>query len=846
MRRVLAACMPLLACACAGAGHDPCAGVDCAGAGTCVVRSDVATCQCEAGFVARGLVCVDATSATPQPPASSHPCDPNPCVFGQCQVVTGAAVCTCEPGYAGSRCDLCADGFVADGLGCVPDELNPCDLDPCAPNACAPEACVSDPCTPNPCGEPLRNRCVVTGAVASCACSLGTTERFGACVPDCTLDADLCAAAKTWNAALVSANGHSAVVYDLAARKLSTFLEHPYRNWDDGVWTRDLLYDAYLGVRVGSAQAWLDQVQIDFAENLDQSGIIHIVQHVDGLRLDTYAWAPWELSRPALVLIGAVTNTGAAARDVSLFTLHNFHLGYTSSSDPVHPDAKGERIVATTSAALLETGAGGALLAQPLGTPTHHGFTPDNPWPALSTGLDLADNPDSGVGDDRVSGLQKDATLAPGASLWLGVVFAFERTGASIGLETELAAAFPDDDPETVLHAARVAWESWRKPPPPGLTPAELWAYRHAEATLRQAQVWEPADRSRGQILASLPPGAWNVSWVRDMAYATEALSRMGHLTEARAALEFVLEADAGAYQSQVNVPYQVSVTRYFGRGKEESDWNDFGPNIELDGFGLFLQALATYVETSGDGSLLETHAATLDAEVAGALTAIIDDELDLLPADSSIWEVHWNGQQKHFAYSSLAAAAGLCRYADVAAPGAPWREAGTRLRDGVLAELLASDGSLAGSREELLSGSGFRDAAVIEAINWQLISAHGHTATQTLAAIDSALATERGFARNDDGGWYDAQEWVFVGLRLSEALRRAGESQAADRLVNWITAQALANHGTFAELHHPVTGEYLGASPMVGFGAGAYALALWQRQSGDGAAPACGTWETP
>ena len=33
-------------------------------------------------------------------------------------------------------------------------------------------------------------------------------------------------------------------------------------------------------------------------------------------------------------------------------------------------------------------------------------------------------------------------------------------------------------------------------------------------------------------------------------------------------------------------------LVRYYGFGVEETDFNDFGPNLEFDGFGLFLWAL--------------------------------------------------------------------------------------------------------------------------------------------------------------------------------------------------------------------------------------------------------------
>lgn len=79
------------------------------------------------------------------------------------------------------------------------------------------------------------------------------------------------------------------------------------------------------------------------------------------------------------------------------------------------------------------------------------------------------------------------------------------------------------------------------------------------------------------------------------------------HLT----ADEFMLNAESGHYERYVfsdgkdygiGMPYKFSVCRYFGTGKEESDYaGQTGPNIEFDYFGLSLIACCNYVYKSGD-----------------------------------------------------------------------------------------------------------------------------------------------------------------------------------------------------------------------------------------------------
>ena len=78
-----------------------------------------------------------------------------------------------------------------------------------------------------------------------------------------------------------------------------------------------------------------------------------------------------------------------------------------------------------------------------------------------------------------------------------------------------------------------------------------------------------PGRRNNGMVLASLPPGEWHSGWVRDAVYGIVALARSGHHAEAKAALDFFLNAEpVGKYKSYVrNQDYRVSVVRYFGTG---------------------------------------------------------------------------------------------------------------------------------------------------------------------------------------------------------------------------------------------------------------------------------------
>jgi GH15 family glucan-1,4-alpha-glucosidase len=172
--------------------------------------------------------------------------------------------------------------------------------------------------------------------------------------------------------------------------------------------------------------------------------------------------------------------------------------------------------------------------------------------------------------------------------------------------------------------------------------------------------------------------------------------------------------------------------------GVEETDFNDFGPNLEFDGFGLFLWALRTYQRATGDDAFVQARFSTVGPMVADALVALIEPETGLLRPDSSIWETHWNGRERHWAYTSITAARGLCDAADLATlAGDPsraenYRAAGIALRKAIAEKLTDASGAIASNKEELASGSGYRDAAVLDAIAFGLFDPQGTIAQAT------------------------------------------------------------------------------------------------------------------
>jgi GH15 family glucan-1,4-alpha-glucosidase len=668
-----------------------------------------------------------------------------------------------------------------------------------------------------------------------------------AVVVSCASEAGAEAQPHRSTAFLPSSNGVGAIAWDRTQFKLTQFLEHPYAQASAAsAVTRNFAFDSYPGVRVGGTGTWLDAVAPVVVEYVPGTAIVHAVRKMGALQIDEYEFAPAGLAEHASVMLLEVTGpSGGSAVDA--YAIFNYHLG---SGGP-QPGTDAENITYdATRDAYFETGPSGVAMAYAsVGASTHHGCTPNNPYTRLQAGSDLAD--DAGTGgptNDAVAGLQSGlGALGQNTSAWAGWVSVLApdaNGGAAVDrVRTWLAGRTA----QQLLADEKAAWASWITAAPSGASTLEASLDAEAQVMLRMGQVAEPGGGA-GQILASVAPGAWNIAWVRDMAYATVGLVRSGHYAEAKAALAFQMGAKVGDYQQYVGAPYGISVVRYYGDGSEQSDSNQDGPNVEFDGFGLFLWALDEYVRASGDTQSLAAWWPAVKPKVADVLVKL-QEPTGLIAADSSIWEVHWNGKQRHFAYTTIAAANGLCAASRLAtaagdaAGSSAYIAAGQKSRDAVLASLRAPDETIAQSTEGLAQGTGWLDAATLEAIGFGLIDPSRRTARATMGAVEAGLVPQsgRGFMRSDTGDWYSSQEWVFVDLRAARALELRGDAPGSAALFGWNVAQASDNFGELSELHDATTADYAGQAPMVGFGAGTYLLAL--RDRGKPGSPTCGSY---
>jgi GH15 family glucan-1,4-alpha-glucosidase len=386
-----------------------------------------------------------------------------------------------------------------------------------------------------------------------------------------------------------------------------------------------------------------------------------------------------------------------------------------------------------------------------------------------------------------------------------------------------------------------------------------LW--RQSEAMLRIAQSREPnhADRHGNGLIVAALPDVYSTPWVRDMAWSTVALARMGHQAEARAALVAYFNAQpTGKMRAQVNgADYQISVVRYWGDGAEEPFFTQEGSaNIEFDDWGEALWVLGEYLRRYDDPAVLKTatyrgrlYESARDF-IVKPLVANMEKYGDglIVDADTSIWEEHQK-DKKHFAFSTAMAIVGLREFASVAQRAGDEAARNQALDTQKLLETgfaaaFIRDGKLHGTLEP--GEKNDIDGALIPIINFGVVH-DPEVIRDTVDRMKLLKVRSGGYRRVRSNYtdprifeyWYERQEFLFVDLTLAELLRGLGRKAEGDAMLNRIVNKAAADHNIIPEMYVALPcqlfpgkiGDPTGALPMVGYGAGAYVLHLLERE---------------
>ena len=405
--------------------------------------------------------------------------------------------------------------------------------------------------------------------------------------------------------------------------------------------------------------------------------------------------------------------------------------------------------------------------------------------------------------------------------------------------------------------------EQWRARPAVHFQNAkERHLWRQSETMLRIAQSREPnrADRhGNGFIVASLPDGVWFTPWVRDMAWSTLALARMGHQAEARAALLAYFNAQpTGKMRAQVNgADYQISVVRYWGDGAEEPFFTQEGStNIEFDDWGEALWVLGEYLRRYDDPAVLKTatYRGPLYESARDFIVKPLAANMEkygnglIVGADTSIWEEHQK-DKKHFAFSTAMAIVGLREFASVAQRAGDEAARGRALDTQKLLETGFAAAFIRGGKLHGTLEPGEKndiDGALIPIINFGVVRDRD-VIRDTVDRMKLLKVRSGGYRRVRSNYtdprifeyWYERQEFLFVDLTLAELFRHLGREAEGDAMLNRIVDKAAADHNIIPEMYVALPcqlfpgkiGDPTGASPMVGYGAGAYVLHLLERE---------------
>jgi len=482
----------------------------------------------------------------------------------------------------------------------------------------------------------------------------------------------------------------------------------------------------------------------------------------------------------------------------------------------------------------------------------------------------------SGLEMLQIDGIEEKLLLIPlgGREAALnesGTSFSGARAWALVAVE-------PGEEPESVL-AEFESWrgrlgpralerreiaelEKWRVKAPAGLAEPERHLWRQSEVMLRMAQSRETNRDGRygnGLIVASLPDGVWFTPWVRDMAWATVALARMGHRAEARAAvLAYFNARPTGKMRAETaGADYQVSVVRYWGNGEEEPFFTEEGStNIEFDDWGEVLWALGEYVKKYEDAGLLReaTYRGTVYKSARDFIVKPLIANLEafggdeIVAVDTSIWEERQK-DKKHFAFSTAMAIVGLKEFADVARRTGDEAARAEALKHAALLDkgfnaAFVRGGELHGTLEDGVKND--IDGALLEVIHMGVVTDPA-LVRNTVARMDLLKVASGGWRRVRSTYtdpkifeyWYERQEFLFVDMKLAEVERGLGRDAEAAAIMKRIVAKAAADHDIIPEMYVALpcelfpgaVGDATGARPMVGYGAGAYILDVLGRE---------------
>ena len=333
----------------------------------------------------------------------------------------------------------------------------------------------------------------------------------------------------------------------------------------------------------------------------------------------------------------------------------------------------------------------------------------------------------------------------------------------------------------------------------------------------------------------------YRYSWIRDGAFTVQALTNLGHTSEATAYLDRFLELSRASDPAEIKPMYALEHAaleeeelEHF-EGYEESSpvriGNGAFGQLQLDVYGELVLAIYQYAWSDQE----------LSAEDWASVHRIVEFVCEnWAETDAGIWEVR--GEPSHVVHSkvmcwvALDRALALAEKGDFDAPVERWKAIREEIRETTLErgfdESIGEQGSFtqtfAGDALDatglLLPMSGF--------IEWDDPRTQG-----TIEAIRTHLTTEEGLVyryRADDGLPGEEGAFLLCSFWLVDALALSGRLEEARELFDSILEYA-SPLGLFSEEVDPETGRLLGNFPQAFSHIGLVNSALYLKQAEEG-----------
>jgi len=306
----------------------------------------------------------------------------------------------------------------------------------------------------------------------------------------------------------------------------------------------------------------------------------------------------------------------------------------------------------------------------------------------------------------------------------------------------------------------------------------------------------------------------YRYAWLRDSAFALDALGAAGYREQVHASLSWMLAASEPThprmepfYTLAGGVPRthtQLPLAGYRG-SRPVVKGNSASGQLQLGCYGNLLETIALYVS---HGNALDPHTGVRVGEVADHVCRIWGN------VDSGIWELP---RKRHYTTSkincwvALDRAVRLAERGEAPSEGVPrWRRGAEEIRAWVQTNCF----SPARHSYTFYAGGEELDAAVLLAARVGFLDGEDPRLHSTVEAVRDELGADGPLLYRYSGQQGEEGAFLACSFWLVEALARMGRAQEARETMDELVA--LANDvGLFAEEMDPASGEMLGNFPQ-------------------------------